>query len=175
MMNSNSLIPLFVVAISIAMAGCAERAEPKTAVDYNASGAASTPAQPQKNASTAETTAPRPSPPPTEPPSVKYQGVECEYNGETVRLSGGETFTIKKEQQFYCYSLAAAVDCSNVSVSGMSLGSKAGICQIGFLPIEQKISGTREVSINIAGAKISFKIQVSGGSYKTASFRDEQR
>jgi hypothetical protein len=145
--------------------GCSSNPKPKTA-GYNSDSEAhpipgATPAdqkavdaQPPSN----------PQPPAPVQPSTKWQGVEADYNGVNTPIKGGETFSIKETQMLFFYSKAASPDCGNVTVEGdLDKASNAGICQVGFKPIEKKLKAgtTKDVAIAVNGDRVAFKVAVT--------------
>ncbi len=101
-----------------------------------------------------------PDAPESAPPSEKPPVIQVVLNGLTTEVVDGQTYAITSDRMLFFYSSAAAPDCSNVAVTNLVKRPLAGLCQIGFLPQEQKLkkNDERPASITVGNTTRSFRV-----------------
>lgn len=172
------------VLILVWASGCARKEQVKVAAGGEASasttegvkadaGAEITEHGGEKDNGTAKETPPaQPAPPPPPPapqqtpPSEQPVELYAVVNGLDVTVLVGAVFAAKKEEMLFLYSRDAASDCGNVQVTGLLTNSRAGICQIAFLPLEQGFKPGQE-----GEASVTITPRRDGAQVKTWSFR----
>lgn len=140
--------------VSVSVVACSGQKEVKSSdqADYNASASGEWQQPPPPLADAADAAAPaQPPAPEVEPPSAKPPVVEVIVDGVTRPVVDGEQFVIEEQRMLFFYSASATPDCSNVKVEGLVRRSLAGLCQVGFLPMEQgfKPGQTADATITV--------------------------
>lgn len=178
----------FVVLLALA-SGCARKEQVKVAAGGEATASGNsgvkadadvyedeTPTAPPPPASTQEappppipapaTTPPSPPAPPQSPPSEKAAVLYAVVEGSDVTVHSGDTFASRRQDMLFFYSQEASSDCGNVQVTGLMVNSRAGICQIAFLPLEQGFKPGQEEQ-----ASVTITPRRDAAQVRTWSFR----